>query len=444
MSMKGYFKELGWRRVGLAVLFFLAAAILEVQSALQSAEFHSGIATGWWGTLLAVGGAALDYGQIGFPVAAIVAWGKKRRVLCSLFWILTIFVSLYSLFTSMAANINWNNQSINEISVQAQKNTVYQKSSKQFDIASSSVEQLQSMLNEKVSSKKTDAEKIRSEYISKIEHAKKIRYIDANNNGVVDSVREFESERDKRIAKLDTDISDLQKQIDSKLNHLDTTKKEMASVVSSTRPTRGVMGIAESISKDDPESTALRINLAKETLVVLAGMFFAIGVGVLLDSSQRIDILFPTSPDGKPKKKWTDKLNDLLQSKQVQPATATAAPSPAPKASAKRYKAKRKSKPNENQAKTSEQVKFKNLTLVEGKKNDKFNQNVKEYIKVMENPEAPGTCRGYQTIAKILRQNGIQVTDYQASKIKGHLEEMGLIKVVDGVTVMVKRKSQLA
>ena len=97
-------------------------------------------------------------------------------------------------------------------------------------------------------------------------------------------------------------------------------------------------------------------------------------------------------------------------------------------------------KPNKKQDKlepiTANKIGFVNPNE---KQNDKpkiedFDEKVRLYMSAMEDEKNKGVCLGYQKISK-----AIGITNHEASKIKGHLEKIGVLKVVEGQTRIINR-----
>jgi hypothetical protein len=383
---------------GTLFLSLIAGIVLIIISLVFTWSFFYSLSTGFLAFCFAIFGVVNDFGKVIFLPAVIVAASQNKRGHAFFFSVIWTICFVISLVASQSFDLNQKNDIKNKNLIESSS---YKRQAEIFETTKDSIVNLKNDIVNLKKNRVDDEKRIRENYAPRIETARKLNMLTINP----ESVAEISKRRDKEIKDLDVVIEMKQKQLLEKESALSSINNQFADVGKKVEHTEGLLSFSHwlaGIFGGNPDNLIGWFYILKNVF----SEFLALGLLLLggMELEQKSTKLLPTSPDDKPRKKSTD-MDD---------------------------------QPTEKSTKLDE-PKFKpQLSLVKSKEQE-FNQLVKLYIDNMEDPNQPGTCLGYQKIGK-----KIGVSSYQASKIKGHLENLGIIKVVDGQTIITNKKAKLA
>lgn len=253
--------------------------IVEGISMLQSAEYWSGYATGYWGTLSVVLGGAIDICQVIFPVMAVACFVNERWISCIFFGILAAGAVYYSFLTSEAFSANKTNEQIVNAVLQSSE---YKNKEKALSSATDT-ESLKDSIERLKASKKSDEEKIRADYATLIADARRLKMI-TTKNGVQDLTREMND----KIAGLQKTIDEKESLLQNQKSEAITVTKDLSAIGSGKgiKATKGIMPLAEKRNPNDPEGEAAKLNTWWNVFLILAGLGLSIGSGMFLSKEE--------------------------------------------------------------------------------------------------------------------------------------------------------------
>lgn len=259
----------------LAVLCLVAAITLGLTSSLVTAKLFMSFDNTWFKYVLLCVGICLDFGKFAFPAVGAFQFQKEKYVSTIIYALLAVACIGVSFLASMSYDFNQANEISNET---VTGSGAYQRQESLFKTTNDSIATQKSDIASMKANRPGAEKQIRADYSSRIETARKLKYLTTPKIGV----DALSAERDIKIAKLDADIQAKESSLKESESNLSGVNTGFATVSSQVKTTKGIMALATWFNSENPEKALGQINFTKNILIEIVAIAFSMAFGALV------------------------------------------------------------------------------------------------------------------------------------------------------------------
>jgi hypothetical protein len=418
----------------LATLCLLAAIILGGISSILTGAFFYSTSEGPFGWVMVMVGVCLDFGKFAFPALAAFSYNKEKFISLFAYSLLTIACVLTSFFASMAFDLNANNAIKNET---VTNSDAYKRQNALFNTTNTSIEKLRKDIANMKANKN-------------IEVAAAVEGLKSQKNSLpkdyVTRKNQLQSQIDNKEAitksKIEQDIKEKENELKLKENKLPAVQEGFSTVGKDISPTKGAYALAQWMSAANPDGTIGIMNLIKNILIELVAIAFSMAFGSLMgkikQEEKHIDEIQHTQHTHQ-ETYMPQQMHSNQQDVVILKAGEMTTNNTNTNVGKHTFREYDPITNNEIREKKIGFVHEPSNLATELLNNPKLNKElVKKYFDWMiKNKIGENISRGYKVIA-----DGIEIDYETARKIKGYLEQEGILEVVGNRTI-IKNTSSL-